>query len=116
MLSTRNRIPCPIRTDRQCSLQEVRETDVPEIKAYKLGKKRWSYNQVDLILIEREGNRRLFSKQALHEGLASPALEDAGGVSYQITLSNDEVITLVSYLVYDAAHSEVNDSKVSHTW
>ena len=72
-----------------------------EIKAYKLGKKRWSYNQIEVMLMEKGGNRELHSKQAMHGGPAVPELGDCGGISYQITLTNDEVVTLSAYLVYD---------------
>lgn len=38
---------CPVQTASGWSYQElVSGGEVPEIRAYKLGKKRWSYNQV----------------------------------------------------------------------
>jgi len=76
-------------------------TEFQEIRAYKLGKKRWSYNQVHLTVVERDGNRELHSKQAMHSGVACDDLGDLGGIKYQITLSNDEVVTVHLYLVYD---------------
>jgi len=94
---------CPISTTRPCSIQELQAGGQPvaEIKAYKLGKRRWSYNQVEVILTEKGGRRELHSKQALHGGVACEDLGDSSGIKYQITLTNDEVITMVTYLVYD---------------
>ncbi len=100
-----DRTICPISTAMSLSAQEAvvlgNSTEFEEIKAYKLGKKRWSYNQVHLTVVEKGGNRELHSKQALHSGIACDELGDLGGIKYQITLSNDEVITVHLYLVYD---------------
>ena len=94
---------CPISTTRPCSIQELQASGQPiaEIKAYKLGKRRWSYNQVEVVLLEKGGKRELHSKQALHGGVACEDLGDSSGIKYQITLTNNEVITMVTYLVYD---------------
>jgi hypothetical protein len=98
-------VPCPLRTSFSSSVQELGAEcmgqKLEEIKAYKLGKKRWSYNQVDVVLVERGGKRELYSKQALHKGQANEVLGDMGGVSYQVTLSNFEVIQIHAFLVYD---------------
>lgn len=100
-----DRTICPIATAMSLSAQETavlqNSTEFEEIKAYKLGKKRWSYNQIHLTIVEKDGNRELHSKQAMHSGVASEELGDLGGIKYQITLSNDEVITTHLYLVYD---------------
>jgi hypothetical protein len=41
---------------------------LPNCRAYKLGKKRWSYNQVELVLAEEGGDRTAAVVQALHVG------------------------------------------------
>lgn len=109
---------CPIQTEGQGSIQESWTTPMDEIKAYKLGKRRWSYNQIELIVMEKDGGKKLFSKQAIHEGVARPELGDSGGIAYQITLSNDEVIRLEIFLVYDAAHPSITQSEnsTSYSW
>ena len=102
------RVHCPLRTKLPHSCQEetaVRNGNdiksVGEIKAYKLGKKRWSYNQVDVVLKEKGGRRELFSKQAIHKGVAASNLMDMAGITYQVTLNNDEVIQVHTFLVYE---------------
>ena len=102
------RVHCPLRTKLPHSCQEetlVQNGEdaklVGEIKAYKLGKKRWSYNQVDVVLKEKGGKRELFSKQAIHKGVAASDLMDMGGITYQVTLNNDEVIQVHTFLVYE---------------
>jgi hypothetical protein len=66
---------CPILTDRNVSLQEVCGVELAEIRAYKLGKKRWSYNQVEVVLMEAGGTRQLHVQQA-----SSMAAQDDGEV------------------------------------
>lgn len=68
--------PCPILTERAVSLQEACGITVPEIRAYKLGKKRWSYNQVEVVLMEAGGTKQLHVQQA-----SSMAAQDDGEVS-----------------------------------
>ena len=63
---------CPIQTAGQGSIQESWSMPMDEIKAYKLGKRRWSYNQIELVVMEKDGGKKLFSKQAIHEGVARP--------------------------------------------
>lgn len=55
---------CPVLTERHTSLQEACGMECPEIRAYKLGKKRWSYNQVELVIVEGGGSRQLHVQQA----------------------------------------------------
>ena len=63
-------VPCPIQTACGWSYQELASGgEVPEIRAYKLGKKRWSYNQVELVVREKDGDRRLGVKQAVNVGV-----------------------------------------------
>jgi hypothetical protein len=114
------KIHCPLRTQLPHSCQEetlVRNGEeaksVGEIKAYKLGKKRWSYNQVDVVLKEKGGRRELFSKQAIHVGVAASELVDMGGVTYQVTLTNDEVIQVHTFLVYEDGKEATSDGGAS---
>ncbi|DBB13368.1 TPA: hypothetical protein ACH3X3_005101 [Trebouxia sp. C0006] len=41
---------CPVKTAHYVSAQEMATDDLPELRAYKLGKRRWSYNQCELVL------------------------------------------------------------------
>lgn len=96
---------CPLTTREPHSLQEAAEVKLPDIRAYKLGKKRWSYNQVELILCEDGGlGRQLNVKVAQHIDTLphSPRLSYSNGVLYEITLFNDEKLLLEVYLVYDS--------------
>jgi hypothetical protein len=88
--------------------------DVPEIRAYKLGKKRWSYNQVELVVCEEGTARQLTVKQAVHIGIA-PNSNDCG-VTFQVQLANDEKLTLDAYLAYDSARSVYTAAGNEHEW
>jgi len=89
---------CPVVTLLPISLQEASGVVLPELRAYKLGKKRWSYNQVEITLCEEGGNKQLQVKEAAHAGAST---RNPSGVSYELTLMNDEKLTLEAYLVYD---------------
>ncbi|DBA67779.1 TPA: hypothetical protein ACH3X2_001213 [Trebouxia sp. C0005] len=41
---------CPISTAHCASAQEMAAADLAELRAYKLGKRRWSYNECELVL------------------------------------------------------------------
>jgi len=123
-ISRGDKVFCPLRTELAHSCQEEAaapgEGEVMEIKAYKLGKKRWSYNQVDVVLKEKGGKRELYSKQAIHKGVAANGLGEMGGISYQVTLNNNEVIQVHTFLVYadgqalgspSASDAEKNEGK-----
>ena len=88
--------------------------DVAEIRAYKLGKKRWSYNQVELVVCEEGTARQLTVKQAVHIGVA-PNSEDCG-VTFQVQLANDEKLTLDAYLAYDSAKTVGLGPDREHEW
>jgi hypothetical protein len=103
---------CPIRTAMPVSTQEVGGEEVPEIRAYKLGKKRWSYNQVEVVVCEEGTDRQLTVKQAVHTGTASAPLDNCG-VTFQLQLANDEKINLEAYLVYDASQQTPENE---HEW
>jgi hypothetical protein len=96
------------------SLQEASGMDVAEIRAYKLGKKRWSYNQVELVVCEEGTARQLTVKQAVHIGVA-PNSEDCG-VTFQVQLANDEKLTLDAYLAYDSAKTVGLGPDREHEW
>jgi hypothetical protein len=108
---------CPIPTAQPCSAQEAAGYDVGEIRAYKLGKKRWSYNQVELLVQEGPGgqNRHLAVKQAAHLPDEDGADED-GGVSFDIVLSNDERVKMRCYLVYDSPITTKSDGSAGNKY
>ena len=97
---------CPIPTAIPCSIQEAAGIDVGEIRAYKLGKKRWSYNQMELIVKEGPGGqgRQLEVKQAVHvplEGEEDGAGAEDAGVTFEVVLANDSKLMMKCFLVYE---------------
>jgi len=97
---------CPIQTEFNCSIQESWNMDPGEIRAYKLGKKRWSYNQIELILVEVGGgqNRRLGVKQAC--SVSTQDFNDDvrdSAISFQIQLQNDLRVQFHAFFCYDGA-------------
>jgi hypothetical protein len=96
------------------SLQEASGMDVAEIRAYKLGKKRWSYNQVELVVCEEGTARQLTVKQAVHIGVAPDSGEC--GVTFQVQLANDEKLTLDAYLAYDSVKAVGTGLEKEHEW
>ena len=113
--STSHRGPaCPIRTELPISLQEASGVDIAEIKAYKLGKKRWSYNQVELVVCQEGSLKQLGVKQAVHVGTTQGTADC--GVTFQIQLANDEKLCLEAYLAYDVPQTVVNESSDEHEW
>ncbi|KAH7615612.1 hypothetical protein Ndes2526B_g09642 [Nannochloris sp. 'desiccata'] len=105
---------CPIRTTESTSLQEASGMDVAEIRAYKLGKKRWSYNQVGLVVCEEGTARQLTVKQAVHLGVAPDS--NKCGVTFEVQLANDEKLTLDAYLVYDSVKALGEGTEKEHEW
>lgn len=90
---------------------------VQDIRAYKLGKKRWSYNQVELVLFEKDGDRHLTVRQAVHQGPAGGSDgQDSAGVNYEIILLNGERITLDAYLVYSEPQNVEDVEDGRHKW
>lgn len=88
--------------------------DVAEIRAYKLGKKRWSYNQVGLVVCEEGTARQLTVKQAVHLGVAPDS--NKCGVTFEVQLANDEKLTLDAYLVYDSVKALGEGTEKEHEW
>ena len=104
--------PCPFRTSLPESLQEASGIPLAEIKAYKLGKKRWSYNQVEVVVSNPVTNNQLGVKQAVHLGNSVHGAADSG-VSFQLQLANDEKLQLDAFLVYDIPRTS---SETQHEW
>lgn len=88
--------------------------NVAEIRAYKLGKKRWSYNQVELVVCEQGTTRQLTVKQAVHIGIAPDSNEC--GVTFEVQLANDEKLTLDAYLAYDSVTAVGAGLEREHEW
>ncbi|KAL0020222.1 hypothetical protein WJX77_004654 [Trebouxia sp. C0004] len=124
--------------DGQCCLENVQpmagediacsQTFEDEIRAYKLGKGRWSYNQCELILKQQAADQdeRLTGvrvTEAIH--INSRAVLPACGhqVPFQLRLNNGYMISITVSLVYEEAHpvhqigtSEVDDRHTSFLW
>ena len=105
---------CPIRTELPISIQEAAGVELAEIKAYKLGKKRWSYNQVELVVCQDGSNKQLAVKQAVHIGTTADATDC--GVTFQIQLANDEKLCLEAYLAYDVPQTIADGTSEEHEW
>ena len=88
--------------------------DVAEVRAYKLGKKRWSYNQVELVVCEEGTAKELTVKQAVHIGVAPDSNEC--GVTFQVQLANDEKLTLDAFLAYDSVKTVGTGNGIEHEW
>jgi hypothetical protein len=102
--------PCPILTGSHLSAQEAASLDVGELRAYKLGKKRWSYNQVELVVAEAGGAGRLLGvRQAVHAGAPEEESGADPAVTYSLTLANGEKLTLRCYLVLEDARAVAAD-------
>ncbi|KAL0018388.1 hypothetical protein WJX77_002518 [Trebouxia sp. C0004] len=80
--------------------------DLPELRAYKLGKRRWSYNQCELVLHQDDacgpGNvlaavGAVYKKECDLEELCT---DPEGQVVYQVQLENGAVVMVVLHLVY----------------
>ncbi|KAL4418676.1 hypothetical protein ABPG77_010623 [Micractinium sp. CCAP 211/92] len=101
---------CPIATELPSSLAEFTAA-VPggsaEIRAYKLGKKRWSYNQVEVRLVDGSGARKATIQQATFVPDAPfPALCQDSAVCFNVALTNGHHLQTHLYIVYDSDSSE----------
>ncbi|CAL8462410.1 g1943 [Coccomyxa elongata] len=95
---------CPLLTKQCKSVEELSSSEVPEIRAYKLGKKRWSYNQCELKIVQEGGDQRLDVVEAVQYGNASLAeAERESGVTYQVRLTNGYRVRVHVFVVYDEA-------------
>ncbi|KAK9845461.1 hypothetical protein WJX81_006977 [Elliptochloris bilobata] len=76
--------------------------DVPEIRAYKLGKRRWSYNQCELRFVQEGGSGRAEVMEAAQGATAGMTEEQAeSGVTYQIRLDNGARVRVNMFIVHD---------------
>ncbi|EFN59768.1 expressed protein [Chlorella variabilis] len=97
-------VACPLQTQLPQSWHEQFRpgTQLPEIRAYKLGKKRWSYNQVELVLGEEGGTRTAAVQQALHaSGAKFPEAHQDSAVGFLIQLESGVKVQAHVYLCYD---------------
>lgn len=92
---------CPVKTSHDRSLQERTGIDLSEIRAYKLGKRRWSYNQVELILCNELDEEQLSVTQAFYSGTVPGELGESA-LMYNVHLSNGQTLLFELYLVYDS--------------
>ncbi|DBB13393.1 TPA: hypothetical protein ACH3X3_005126 [Trebouxia sp. C0006] len=91
---------CPVQTAHYASAQEMATDDLPELRAYKLGKRRWSYNQCELVLHQDEdcGPGNILAAVGAVYQKENDLGE--GQVVYQVQLENGAVVMVVLYLVY----------------
>ncbi|DBA81402.1 TPA: hypothetical protein ACH3X2_006820 [Trebouxia sp. C0005] len=97
---------CPIKTAHCASAQEMGAAALAELRAYKLGKRRWSYNQCELVLHQDDacgpGNilaavGAVYRKESDLEVLCrDPRCQ----VVYEVQLENGAIVMVVLYLVY----------------
>ncbi|PSC68915.1 UDP pyrophosphate synthase [Micractinium conductrix] len=86
---------CPLRT-------VPGEPATREIRAYKLGKKRWSYNQVELLLGEASGSRAVKVKQAtLTSDAKFAAQAQDSAACFHVQLESGHRLQAHFYVVYD---------------
>ncbi|KAL4421530.1 hypothetical protein ABPG75_010821 [Micractinium tetrahymenae] len=101
---------CPVATEHPHSLVEGAASgpgDCAEIRAYKLGKKRWSYNQVEVRLVDGSGEREAAIRQATFIPDAPfPAACQDSAVCFNIALTNGHRLQTHLYIVYDFKHGE----------
>jgi hypothetical protein len=95
---------CPLLTSLPCSTWEAAcPGEAPaEIRAYKLGRSRWSYNQIELRIGEKGGSRRAVVRQAAHAADApfpEPAQDSA--VCFHLQLESGQQLRAHIYIVYD---------------
>ncbi|KAK2075907.1 hypothetical protein QBZ16_001243 [Prototheca wickerhamii] len=73
-----------------------------EVRAYKLGKRRWSYNEVEIVLRQAGSERRLTVLQAVNQGTDTFSEEcRESSVNYRLDLANHTSIMLHGFLCYD---------------
>ncbi|KAL0026159.1 hypothetical protein WJX79_006416 [Trebouxia sp. C0005] len=86
--------------------------DLPELRAYKLGKRRWSYNQCELILHQDDargpGNVLAAVGSVYQKGsdLEELRRDLDGQVVYEVQLENGVIVRVVLYLVYAVASNQ----------
>ncbi|KAK9817699.1 hypothetical protein WJX72_000872 [[Myrmecia] bisecta] len=88
---------------------ELAGVDTPEVRAYKLGKRRWSYNQCELRLSQHGGDGSLEVIEALPQvpsddeaAQEATPVEATTTVTYHVRLNNNHCMYVDIYLVYDS--------------
>ena len=107
--------PCPVKTCKDASLQERMGMDLQEIRAYKLGKRRWSYNQVELVVCDELDKKQLTVTQTFFSGTVPGDFEESA-LAYNIHLSNGQRLLFELYLVYDSPHNSSTVDRESVEW
>lgn len=100
---------CPAVTAHAASPQEMQQSSVELIKAYKLGRNRWSYNQIELLLLESETGEEFPRQLTVTHTTGMTCTADTGSegtegdedLSFLVTFCNDVELTATFYLVYD---------------
>ncbi|KAI3432722.1 hypothetical protein D9Q98_004264 [Chlorella vulgaris] len=84
-------VDCPLATSLANSWAEHSGpgNQVPDIRAYKLGKKRWSYNQVELVLGQVDGGAR------------TAAIRQDSAVGFHVELESGDKLQAHIFLCYD---------------
>ncbi|KAI3429666.1 hypothetical protein D9Q98_005751 [Chlorella vulgaris] len=98
-------VGCPLTTSLPHSWGEHSGpgSQLPDIRAYKLGKKRWSYNQVELVLGEAKGGARTASvRQVVHaEGTKFHQAHQDSAVAFHVELESGAKLQAQIFLCYD---------------
>ncbi|KAA6421286.1 MAG: hypothetical protein FRX49_08772 [Trebouxia sp. A1-2] len=99
-----------------------------EIRAYKLGKGRWSYNQCELVLQQQAAEQDasltgVRVTEAIHINSRVVLPTSGHQVPFQLRLNNGYMISITVSLVYEKAHpvhqtgnSEADDRQTSFLW
>lgn len=98
-------------------LEEAHKDIVPEVRAYKLGRQRWSYNQCEMQFVQ-EGSAKaaeLTVAEAWHSNQnVLPHEASDSQVCYQMRLSNNVEVCAVLYIVHTQATQNHDDNSISH--
>lgn len=127
---------CPLKTQFGTSLEEACGTASGEVKAYKLGRSRWSYNEIELVLVESGGSSRYLTVQAVQSSTelevsrrSDPtrilpfdcswlysdgfdAILQGGGIEYSVKLVNGVRIRVQAYLCLDSCQQNPDDGQL----
>ncbi|KAI3432731.1 hypothetical protein D9Q98_004272 [Chlorella vulgaris] len=102
---TDDSVSCPLATSLPHSWAEHSGpgAQLPGIRAYKLGKKRWSYNQVELVLGEVDGGTRTATvRQVVHaEGTKFHEAHQDSAVGFHVELESGVKLQAHIFLCYD---------------
>ena len=105
---------CPFPTSLRCREAEAGGREVDAVRAYKLGKQRYSYNEMQLAFLESGGLGRLETVSiALNITTDEIAAADNGGLVFDLTLGSGEKLVATFYLAYD---EPVSDDGCSFKW